>query len=311
MENTREKLKSSFKLTLPVLAPTIIGVILFIVYYFYKGFDWLDLCRTVAEFIIIGGILSAITNSDLFMKIFRDELLDIIYEGKYLENVKDLKSIWRRTSNILFNSKFPKITDPLLEVIHEHYLPIKEIMYNENYEYVINITWIDKKKNHIKVSQSLSSTLITDTKNKFEFITESAMIPDHKNSDNNIEDACYVVNGVEVNVREKNNYYDEVFGFLKKDFVIDLEGSDKYAITKKFNTTTDIDIDPYIGFHARNLTYNLRLKVHKPKDIYITFVQRGTIKKYIPIENLDSYIEFKYEGLILPEQGFILIMKKI
>lgn len=290
----------------------VLGIIAYVLSFFIPESSILQkIIFDVAELLIVSFFVSLVTNTYMFINIFRRNMEEIVSDYKYLENRKDIYSIWKRTSEVLFNSRFPEISDDLLKLVNESYFPQKESKYYSDYMYSVSIDWEDKEKNHIKVQHELTYVLHCNSKEKVELKSKSwTKIDPNRNESQIIAYSKYKVNNQDAIVVDKQEYVDSETEDLVYEETIELSGESTYNISKIITKVMDIDLDPYLGFKSQFALNKLRVQVFKPKDLCITFVPRSTSKEFDKIKKNEKYLEYQYNGLILPKQGFILIMQR-
>lgn len=91
---------------------------------------------------------------------------------------------------------------------------------------------------------------------------------------------------------------------------IPLEGKTNYQVKRTLRRKQNLTIDCYIGFRARTSVNNLRVQVFNNiyEDICLTFISRGTLKDFTLAKIRNDYLEYKYNGLLLHKQGYILTL---
>lgn len=288
-----------------------LGIIAYVVSFFIPDETITKIVFDFAELMIVSFFVTLVTNTYMFINIFRTTMEEIVTDYKFMDNRKDIYDIWKKVSNILFSSKFREISDDLLKIINESYFPIGDSKYYSDYTYSVSIEWIDKEKNHIKVSQELKYDLLCDTKEEVKLMSKSWIkIDPHSDNSKPIEYTQYKVNKKSANIVSEDEYVEESSGDLVHSETILLTGLNSYGISKEINKQMDVDLDPYLGFKSQFILNKLRVQVFKPEDLCITFVPRGTLNEFIPVKNNKKYMEYQYNGLILPRQGFILILQR-
>lgn len=70
-----------------------------------------------------------------------------------------------------------------------------------------------------------------------------------------------------------------------------------------------IDEDFYIGFRAKYIVKGLRVCLDYPEDMDAIFTCRGTHDDFEDVKKPKRCIEKKYEGVILPRQGYIFVLR--
>jgi hypothetical protein len=153
-----DKFINSLKVAVPYIV-LILGLIAF-AYSVFGTFEpeskWKIFLHGVGEFSIVGGVFGVLLKSFQFMEIYKKELIDIIYEAKYLKNRKDLPQIWERVSNIMFENKFQGISNNVTNDVKTMYFPTKQVLYYDEYVQEIRIKVIDHVTNKVQAIQTSS-----------------------------------------------------------------------------------------------------------------------------------------------------------
>jgi hypothetical protein len=275
-----------------------------------KSEAWKEIFIELGKISLIGVLFDFVSRSAQFMGIFKKDLEDIVYATKFLKIRNDINIIWENVSKVLFKSKFPAISHDLLETIKSIYFPLKEISYYSDYNFSINLEWDSEDKQFIKVTQKLAFDLLAETKEKFIFDTTNWInVESLSKEEYYIKTTEYLVNksaAKVVNVEEKLNGND-----FSTKIEIELFGSEKYNISRKVEKRYNIEKDYHIGFKAKYIVNNLRVQMFYPKDLSVCFLERGTTKEFKDGNTRNGYLERHYKGLILPKQGFFILLKKI
>ena len=259
------------------------------------------------DVLVIGVVLGYITNISALFGVFKKELEDVIYAEKFLKKRTDLEVIWENITKELFKSKFPSIHKDLLSVIKNKYLPVDNIIYYNDYNISIDIEWLDIEKKIIKCIKKIDFDLIAEDKCQITLPLQNwAMITQHKDIEPSICITNYMVNG------EKPLDFKESVKSRPNDIEhtcsVNLSGSLKYEISQTIEAIYSIEDDFDICFKARYIINKLRVRMRHPNNIKTRFIERGTVNHFSEnYRNHDSY-EMKYKGLILPEQGFVIVL---
>lgn len=129
----------------------VIGIILIIIgqtnylNYIFPNFISRDsplnsIVKTIGAAFIGSGVFTAVIKSSEYTEIFTRIIGEIIWSKKYIEHRKDKKEIWSMVSRLMYNEKFPDISDELESIIAKHYFPVEHNFYSTNYEFIINLS---------------------------------------------------------------------------------------------------------------------------------------------------------------------------
>src|ERR1700742_1681532 len=111
--------------------------------------------ETVGIAILIGVVFDVVLKSVEYLNVFRDALNEIVYEDRFLRNRSDIIDVWKRVSRILYESKFPQISDQIENRILNTYFPISVNFYYEDVNQSITIEFHDDEQRYISVIESL------------------------------------------------------------------------------------------------------------------------------------------------------------
>lgn len=96
--------------------------------------------KTIGAAFIGSGVFTAIIKSSEYTEIFSKVIGEIIWSKKYIIHRKDKKEIWSMVSRLMYDEKFPAISNEIEEIISTNYFPVSDNYYTENYEFTINIS---------------------------------------------------------------------------------------------------------------------------------------------------------------------------
>lgn len=282
----------------------IIGVALYVYGYRELNTNWAEIAIEIANILIVGVVLGFVTNAAQFIGIFKSDLQDIIFGEEFIKKRSDLQKVWENISKHLIKHKFSAIHKKLFPAIQE-YLPKDENQHYDNYHRTTKIEWHDKDNGLIRVNDDISFNLIAEKEKtvKYPIATWSIVPEEHKDS---ITHKLKVyVDDKEVETSKETSYEN---GNLCHKEILKLSGSDSYEICYSREKIYNINDDNYIGFKARFITTNLMLDFEYPADIGAIFVERGVQHDFKDIGSKLGKIKKKYNGVIFPKQGFIIVL---
>lgn len=292
----------------------VIGIFLYVIGFVAfppeSNIVWKLIILKLADVLVIGVVLGFVTNAARFLGIFKQDLQDIIYGREFIKHRKDIYPLWENLSKELFKNKFPKIHTSLLTAVNE-YLPKNEISYYNDYEAHSTIEWIDQEKGIIQVTDIITFDLISDTDKTIDFPIKTTTTIKNPN-DYQSKITQIFVNDLSPNVKhslKKNE--DKIEGdTVTQEYVLTLCGSQKYKIKYTRVKRYNIHDDYFIAFRARYIVNQLRVSLQFPDTIEAQFVCRGTQKDYEYVNKTKNLIETKYQGIILPRQGYIFVLRE-
>jgi len=264
--------------------------------------NWSKLSSLIASSFLAGGVFAVILKSMQFMGIFKDELVKVIYEPKFLQNRHDLVELWEKISKVLFQEKFSNISKKVLKDVNEIYLPTKEVSYYENAEHNMEFKIIDKANKIIEIIDTTTLDIISESKSaktKYEFGIS-------KDPNMDFKLISLVIDG---NSNCKTTTVTKQFNettFETK--IVNLSGKDKYRVERKMSFRFDLKEDPICSFHAKKLFNKLKIQLHFENGINIQFRKSGTLSHFIQKKKQNNYIEYYNDGLVYKEQGYFLVL---
>lgn len=313
------RIKHLFQLRLAL--PTIlllVGLFLFL----SCIFDWFGLESTnkevfkliekIGDLILISSIISFLIDSAEYLGIFKRELEDVIYDTKFLKKRNDIENVWVKVSGVLFQSKFPKISNQLMMAVKNYYTPDDNIKLNyyDDYRNIYTITYDEQNRDFIHVESRTSFTLNVEDSKSFDFPMRYWTCVEENNQgsvDTIISNITVNDNRINDIVEPTKSYKD---GMICFSFKLKLEGKTEYRIQQTRKSKYNIKEDNYLGFRARWLVNDMRVQIFHPNDMQILFVNRATANGFQKNNSTDTFKEYEYKGLILKHQGYIIILNK-
>ena len=124
-----------------------------IVYYWhadvYCWFDSVGLAGKCGEILAISGVTSFFLRITQYNRIYQEALEEVIYSKKFLANRTDLQKIWENVSTSLFESRFPEVHAPLLDIIIKKYFPMDDnVSYYTDIKQHLLIKWKGEKRDN-------------------------------------------------------------------------------------------------------------------------------------------------------------------
>jgi hypothetical protein len=301
--------KQSWKHAIPYLV-LLFGILSFTYSIFgtFGNLAWKEFWGGLGKTFIAGGIFALLLKTIQFWGIFKEELLKIIYETKYLENRNDLPEIWERVSKVMFKNKFPTISKVITNDVRNIYFPGEHVLYYDNYKQTLEIELIDPEKSIIKVTQHSEYQVHPNDRSKFTHKTVNTIRFNESYEEVYIKAASYKVNGKEVNPAIARDVKDNC---LITSYSVELSGDDLYKFETTIEKQYSLLYDNIIGTLKDNLIHNFDLKILLKGNLVIDFFNIGTLKKFkkTNVKN-EHYQEYEYDGIIYPKQGYMLFIKK-
>lgn len=285
----------------------IIGIGLMIVAYLFLQDPWRGLCLRIADILLIGVITGYLVNVARFMNAYKEALQDVIYAKTFLNKRNDLKTVWENISKLLFKEKFNAISGQLLDTVKNSYFPVEDPIYYNDMDITHIVEWSDKQKGLIKVTDILTFKLNTDTTKKVILPLRTWIdVKGLSKEDYSVRIEKFLVNGVQTKYEENCELKGDQF---EHECKAEVYGQKKYSVEQVRTKVYSIYKDNYIAFRAKYIVNNLKVTLQYPDDFHVEFITRGTTKDYENATNVKGNIKSKkYNGIILPKQGYIFLL---
>lgn len=308
VRDVAEKVFTNHK-SLAITIYLLLGVVCYIICYHFYTDDGLTrtLIMRLGDLLIIGVLVGFITNAARFYSIFQNSQIKSLYSVEEIKNRKDLYKIWGDVSEAVFKSRFPKIKNQLLKIVNDYYFPNSEKGYYDNYVCEYHLKFIDAEKQYLQSDEHITYTYMTDTKGKISMETCSWVNYNASHDGPCCSDiVSFKVDGKQMLVG--NNVTTSREGNLQVTTIkVDLSGKKSYNIEIEYKKIVKFDEDHDIGFSARRITNKLTTMLHYSDDITVYFRKSGTINEFLE-QKFDHALQVKYDGLILPRQGYVFVL---
>lgn len=287
----------------------IIGLICFIVGYIKEDrtFNLYDFLHGAGELILIGCVFSFFSSYRYITMGYRKELSNLLYGDEFLRQRKDIDKIWESVSKIIFCSRLPKISNKLLEIIKHYYFPMDSVCYYHDYITTIHIRWDDEDRDYIIVEEDIKYKLVADTNEMIK--TEHFYLVNTGGQEDAHAYACMEFNINETTYKFQGKYLEQHQGICIKER-IELSNNYEYKITKKVYRRYKLENDNFICYRSKYIVNNMDVNIVYPNDLHITFVENGVQGNFDRNQAHNECCIFKYKGLILSKQGYIIILTK-
>lgn len=294
----------------------LIGIICYVVLFFFTedtaaSQNFISkIIEKIGDLFILGAFLGLVTNTSRFMSIFRDVTFKELLSENNLLKRKDLWEIWERVSKLMFKNRYPSISTKILKIIKEGYFPNKEKGYYDNYTVEHSLEFVDDEHIYVKLTETVRFTYVTDSTSKFDFEQKPRCRKlDAQDHQTRVSLISYKVNGVDVTDKTVTRTVLEGHN-LTLYITQKLMGATRYNIEIKQEKVYKFDDDYDISFIPRRITNNLMANLRYPDDIYVNFIALGTIGEYQETLVHNNF-EIRYNGVILPKQGYSFLLRKV
>ncbi|WP_264550207.1 hypothetical protein [Flavobacterium sp. N2820] len=257
----------------------------------------------IGKVFLTGGIFGVLLKSMQFMGIFKEEIIKVIYEPKFLENRNDLPELWEKMSTVLFQNKFPNVSEKLLKDVRETYFPTKEITYYENSEHQIELRVIDKANKIIKITETATLDVVCENSK----ITTSYLFGHSTDDISKFKLLKFTIDGS----KPKNSVTktEEMYGEKFEVTTTELKGKERYAVEKASERTIDLKIDNIIGFDSKKILHKLKIQFHHDEDVEVELMKSGILGNFTLKKENATFKEYQFDGIVYPEQGYNVAIK--
>lgn len=294
----------------------IIGLLLYLGGIFYPHInideiEWekflVDFSVKTGELILIGGIIGFFSSYKLIIKPYKEELKKIMFEPESLSKRKDLTMIWDNVTEKIIETKFPEIAKSLLKLIKDRYLESKDnIRCYNRYDTTFRLSWEGSDRTWVRSIESAEFCILAD-KEKVKLIQTNMTYASSKDDGTTVN--IELIH--EKNKKSKEGVYVDDKKAVDCKAEIDLNGALTYKIQKNVKKRFNIHLDDHLCFKSKYITNGMSVKVSHPQDMKITLVGVGTIDEFKKNIINPTTCEFKYDGLILPRQGYVIFITPI
>ncbi|MEO6305566.1 MAG: hypothetical protein ABIP51_20550 [Bacteroidia bacterium] len=275
--------------------------------------SWINaVVKSIGAALIGSGVFTTIIKSTEYTEIFSDVIGKIIWSKKYIEKRSDKKDIWRMVSRLMYDEKFPLISNAIEDIITEQYFPVSHNFYIENYDFLLNMMdyndffWIQEEVvaltlKPINAQQKITyffRTVIDKPKEVIDDFTAYTL-------------DSITVNGTKYEPTDIKSSNDAEY--LNHSFSIEMHNEDEYEIVVKRTKTVCKKSNPDKRVFASYIINDSKVTIMCKDGTNIDFHKMGTINEFKKSESHvnegTKMVSWQYKGLILPQQGFIIIFK--
>lgn len=272
---------------------------------------------SIGTTIITSVIFLTIVKSKQFSEIFKKQLRSIIYCTEYLENRKDIRTLWLTTSKAMYEKNFPELCEKIENNL-EKYIPIDSSKYYENYVYKVDISFDDENENFIILKERETFDLISRTKEAIEYISSTVFEKeDYKEQISNYELKSFKINGEKIDCREPELKVDKKFKGKKISVIHkrNLKGRNKYSIEKEEYKKYSLKVENTKSHTCSHIFNDYTLEVTHPKDLEVSFYENGTLNNFDkkPNREVGNAIvqRYEYNGIMFMNQGTRIIFRDL
>ena len=304
----------------------LIGIVLYIVYYVCVGLflpkmvgcEWISLhqhgievglsvVEKIADVLVIGAVLGYLSSAAQFLNIFKKDLESVILNHEFLKKRNDIAEIWETITTVLFQSRFHKISKGLLALIRDNYFPKNKSIYYDGYTSNVVMQWIgDPKEELIEVTTENKYTIVSENTDEINVPWTTWTRCNNPDSGNYSVEHTLEIDGqiIEIKPQEGDDKKEK-----KYEVMIPLRGKEKYKVRSFLRKKYSFKEDFYRAYTFSYIVNGFVLSLTHPTDLKLEMIERGTCKQFDIISNTNTTLVAKYDGLILPHQGYAIAFK--
>ncbi len=273
---------------------------------------WSEGIKKCGEIIAISGITSFLLRISQYNHIFQEALEEVIYSKKFLAKRTDLQKIWENVSTSLFESRFPEVHAPLLDIIIKKYFPMDDnVSYYTDIKQHLLIKWKgNKRDNTIEIEEKIDLTVHTATNAETPYQTRHIVLTGRNIG---VLDNKRIIDVLEYTIDGKSYKDKDIFTWTPTEDRLVFEskaklpkGKREYRIVQSVKRIQKLDIDDFLNYSARYLINNMDVEVEYPTDLKVALYACGTVNQFSPMYERPGHKRWTYSGLILRKQGYLM-----
>lgn len=278
---------------------------------------WSELIKKCGEIIAISGVTSFFLRITQYNRVYQEALEEVIYSKKFLANRTDLQKIWENVSTSLFESRFPEVHAPLLDIIIKKYFPMDDnVSYYTNIKQHLLIKWKgDKRDNTIEIEEKIDLMVHTSSNAETPYQTRHIVL-----IGNNVGalDQKKTIDVLEYTIDGKSYKDQDIFTWTPQDGKLIFEscatlpkGKREYHVVQSVRRIQKLTIDDFLNYSARYLICDMDVEVEHPEDLKVALYACGTVEQFKPMYERAEHKRWTYSGLILRKQGYLMTFNKV
>lgn len=279
---------------------------------FIPNAQFSGILRAAGLAILSSGVFAATLKAFQFSGVFREELISIIYNVDHLEQRKDIEDIWKAVSKIIYQKKFPDISDAIHRTILSTYFPTNINFYYDSIKQDVKYQLVPGKEGFLDQKDFLKINVKAVDKSKF---TINYAVEQFR-SKTDTDDTSFALKDLTINRKNETTKYQKLatentqseIGLLSTKFEIELEGSETYSIIVRSAKRFSIDYDSNKEFVSSKFVAQFDLTVEHPESIEPMFFALGTAKAFSEEGSDEATLRRSYKHLIFPQQGYKLLL---
>ena len=299
----------------------IVGLLMYIAGLTHFGWlnghnNWCDVVKKTGEIIAISGVTSFFLRLTQYNRIYQEALEEVIYSKKFLANRTDLQKIWENVSTSLFESRFPEVHTPLLDIIIKKYFPMDDnVSYYTDIKQHLLIKWKgERRDNTIEIEEKIDLIVHTATDADTPYQTKHTVLTGNivGATDNRriIDVIDYVIDDSSYKDKEIFKWTNDNGKLIFESKVNLPKGKKEYHIVQTVRRIQKLNIDDFLNYSARYLICNMDVEVEHPTDLKVSLYACGTVDRFKPMYERADHKRWTYSGLILRKQGYLMTFNR-
>ena len=278
---------------------------------------WCELVKKCGEIVAISGVTSFFLRITQYNRVYQEALEEVIYSKKFLANRTDLQKIWENVSTSLFESRFPEVHAPLLDIIIKKYFPMDDnVSYYTDIKQYLLIKWKgDKRDNTIEIEEKIDLVVHTAKDKETPYQTRYVVLAQNEVSEINkkrvIDVVDYVIDDESYKDKDLFTWTPEKHQLVFESKVNLPKGKKQYHVVQSVRRIQQLDIDDFLRYSARYLIENMDVEVQHPADLKVSLYACGTVEPFTSMYEQKDHKRWTYTGLILRKQGYLMTFNKV
>lgn len=255
------------------------------------------------------------TSEDGYYKIVLPIKISVPPGFKAKQNLADgvndaIVKAWNKVTDVLINSAFPSIGTKMAGLIKEYMLPGRLDHYNSSMDIWYDIKRVDA--NHFGLNETQEFTVVSDGS---EFSLDANYFIEKNNDKNDRSDIGIeevLIDDIPID-KDKVEVTEAVIGSIIRKGVklnLTLAGKKEFKIKITIKSIHSLTLNGIWKYDITRITENLSLQVRNTDNFELDIIKFGN--------SADNFIEsfpfldtrkIKYENLLMPGEGFILVVK--
>jgi len=294
----------------------VLGIAAYVIGYFCLNVESIlsRILINIADVLIIGVVVGYLSSVAQWSGVFKKEIQDIVFGHKFIGERKDIEQIWSDVTRQLLKNKFAGIHKDILGAIRATAIPPDNIIsYYEDYDYHIELSWVDRKSGLINSCETVTFTLVAESDNEIKLPVKTWTVLYTAGEDLPWDKEKIKIEYPKIKVDKEtpqisNNEPIQIDNQLVQESEVLLKGKKRYLVSYTRNKTYYFKDDFFIGFKSQYITKNINVTLCIPDDIRAVFIERGSHAGFTEVKRTKNCIKMALKDVIFPKQGFIFAL---